>query len=458
MIPSALTLLPELLVILTGVFLFASGRSPGAVGRWRTGLAVLVVLVALGLELWLGAALVTFAGGVYEQDRFALFGKAALLLGLMLVLASATWEAERSHGALPLACAATLAGMVAVSATSLPLLWVGLVVAALAGVAAGSLQPVEVGRPMLGAAAAAAGLAGLGLALVGVEGHSWTLNGVRGVLMQANLSPALAVSAMIAGTGALAPAALLPARAWNGEEGPAVQEAILGALVSVTAALSAAKLLGALLGAGVAWGPYIAVLGAAGALICGLAALAAGSLRGLVAWLVTGQVAWAAAALGAHDRLGTAAAVYVLGGLVLSAGAAPLLATGLRGGRAALSGMAHRQRWRWLGLSLVALSLAGAPPLAGFFGEFTVAAELVRSHLTWALACALLGSAAALWAVVRVLAGAWLEPANDEHRLPANGSLFSAALAGVLVLAYGVFAYPIHELAVQGAEALGLLR
>ena len=453
-----LTFLPELLVILTGLFLLLSGRMPAAVARWRTGLALLAVLVALGLEVWLGAALVTVAGGAYQQDRFALFGKAALLAGLLLVLATASWEGERSDGALPLACAAALAGMVAVSATSLPLLWVGLVVAALAGVAAGSLQPIEVGRPLLGVAAATAVLAGLGFLLVGVAGHAVTLSGLRQAVSGADLSPFLAVSAMIAGTGSLAPAVLLPARAWNAEEGPAVQEAVLGALVSVTAALTAAKVLAALFGAGAAWGPYVAVLGAAGALICGLAALAAGSLRGLVAWLITGQVAWTAIALGAHDRMGTAAAVYVLGGLVLAAGAAPLLAAGLRGGRAALAGMAHRQRWRWLGLSLVILSLAGAPPLAGFFGEFTVSVELVRSHLTWALACALLGAAAALWAVVRVLAGAWLEPVEDEHRLPGAGWPLSAALAAILVLGYGVFAYPIHGLALQGAEALGLLR
>jgi NADH-quinone oxidoreductase subunit N len=251
---------------------------------------------------------------------------------------------------------------------------------------------------------------------------------------------------------------LLPMRALSGEEEPAVQEAVLGSLVNGAVVLGSVKLLAALFGAGPEWGPYLAVVAAAGALVCGLIALAARSLRGLAAWLVTGQTAWVAAALAAHDQLGTASAVYLLGGLMLAASAAPLLAAGLSGSRAGISGLALRQPWRWLGLSLALLSLAGAPPLAGFFGEFTVALELVRSQLAWVLAFGLLGAAVGLWAVARLLIVAWLEPEHDERRLPAAGWPLAAFLTAVLLLAYGVFAYPIHGLAVQGAEALGLFR
>lgn len=453
MIQHFLPLLPELLVIVAGAFLALRGGLPVELRRWAPLVAAVVILAALALELWLGAALVNFAA--YTQDRFALFGKAALLLGLLLLVLISGWEGERGQDALPMACGVALAGMVAVSATSLPLLWVAVVAAALAGTIA--VSPRLPDRVQLRIVAATAVLAGLGFTLLGVELRAVTFTGLQQAAAGA-FGPGLSVTAMLAVSGVMAPLVLLPVRAWTADEEPAVQEAILGSLVTATSVLAAAKLLGALFADGSGWGPYVAVLAAFGAAACGLAALAAGSLRGLVAWLVTAQAAWTVAALAAHDRMGSASAVYLLGGLVLAAAAAPLLAAGLRGPRSAVTGLAHRQPWRWLGLSLALLSLAGAPPLAGFFGEFAVALELLRAQLAWVLAAGLLGSALSLWAVVRVIALAWLEPDSDERRLPAQGWQLTAVLAAVLVLAYGLFAYPIHGLAVQSAEALGLFR
>jgi NADH-quinone oxidoreductase subunit N len=456
MIQHFLPLLPELLVVATGLALAFRGRWPVPARRWVPALALVLVAAALALELWLGAALVTWARGAYTQDRFALFGKAAMLFGLLVLIASAGWEGERGEEGLPAACVAALAGMVAVSSTSLPLLWLAVTAAAGAGLAVPIQRRIE-NRALLAVAAGAAVVAALGLTLVGLQGHAWTLDGLRQGLTGPD-GGGLALSAMLAVSGLLGPVVLLPMRALSGEEEPAVQEAVLGSLVGGTAALGSAKLLAALFGAGPEWGPYLAVLAAAGALVCGLAALGAGSLRGLSAWLVAGQTAWVAGALASHDQLGVASAAYLVGGLMLAASAAPLLAAGLTGSRAGMSGLAHRQPWRWLGLSLALLSLAGAPPLAGFFGEFAVAQELLRSQLAWVLAFGLLGSGVGLWAVVRVLVLAWLEPEHDERRLPASGWPLAAGLAGVLLLAYGVLSYPIHGLAVQGAEALGLFR
>ena len=57
--------------------------------------------------------------------------------------------------------------------------------------------------------------------------------------------------------------------------------------------------------------------------------------------------------------------------------------------------------------------------LAGFFGEFTVAVELVRSGLGWVLACGLLGSLLCTAAVVRTLPRA---VARGERGEPRGGS------------------------------------
>jgi NADH-quinone oxidoreductase subunit N len=231
--------------------------------------------------------------------------------------------------------------------------------------------------------------------------------------------------------------------------------------VAGTAALALAKLLAALSGASAAWSLWVAVLAAFTMVVGGLrAAAAGGSLRTLTGWLVVNQVGWVAAGLSTHDRLGTAAALFLTGALVIAGAASPPLAGSAESGAAAVAGLGRREPARAAALALVLLSLAGAPPLAGFFGEFTVAAELVRSGLGWVLACGLLGSLLATVGVVRALRLVYVEPGFDEVRPsgPRQPPLWApeALLPAALVLAYGLFANPIHSLAAQGAAALGL--
>ena len=123
------------------------------------------------------------------------------------------------------------------------------------------------------------------------------------------------------------------------------------------------------------------------------------------------------------------------------------------------AGLGRRDPLRAAGLSLALLSLAGAPPLGGFFGEFTVAAELVRSGLGWLLGIGLLGWITAVAAVVRPLRAFYLESglvdARRGARVAATWSV-GALVPALLAVAYGLFAYPIHALAIQAATALGL--
>src|SRR5439155_20206371 len=108
----------------------------------------------------------TLFGGGWVQDRFSLFATAALLLGLVALVASADWEDELTWEAMPLAFLAAFGGMVAASATSLVGLWAGLELAALAGVAAAGLRAHETGVRLLLVSAVAGALVTVGFAIL----------------------------------------------------------------------------------------------------------------------------------------------------------------------------------------------------------------------------------------------------------------------------------------------------
>jgi len=130
-------------------------------------------------------------------------------------------------------------------------------------------------------------------------------------------------------------------------------------------------------------------------------------------------------------------------------------------GEQPLAGLHRTEPLRALALAVLLLSLAGAPPLAGFLGEFAVAAELIRSNMAWILAAGLLGSLLSLFGVVRVIRVMYLESGPDvargTGRTRARAVWSPMPLApALLVLLYSALANPISGLAAQGAAALRL--
>jgi NADH:ubiquinone oxidoreductase subunit 2 (subunit N) len=290
-----------------------------------------------------------------------------------------------------------------------------------------------------------------------------TLSGLRATLVSEQLNLPIVLVSLLTLSGLAVRFGLAPFGAPALEGGIAlspVAGGLLHGLVAGSAGLALAKLLGALYGTSPAWSLWLGVLATLAMVVGGLRATAVSGPRALIAWLTMQQIGWVAAGLAAHDGRGVAAALFLLGAVVIAATAGPILAGGGDAAPLRFAGLGRREPARAAGLALVLLSLAGVPPLAGFFGEFTVAAELLRAGLGWVLACGLLGWLLSTAGVVRALRLMYLEASPEEPRgqrvrraaIWAPGALVPA----VLVLAYGFFANPIHSLAVQGAAALGL--
>jgi NADH-quinone oxidoreductase subunit N len=169
-----------------------------------------------------------------------------------------------------------------------------------------------------------------------------------------------------------------------------------------------------------------------------------------------------AAGLVTHYRSGLGASLFLLGAFAVAATCGPAVMGRAEGGEQALAGMGVLRPARAAGLALAMLSLAGAPPLAGFFGEFAVAASLAQSGHFGLLALGILGSALSLAAVAGTLRVMYIQSPPDEARrstrLPVVSALssFGAVAFCVVIAVYGLLSSPILGLADQGAEALGL--
>ncbi len=465
------TFVPEAMVVAAALALLLAGRfRPAQQRQLRARLpaaAAIVLLVAFGVELYAGASVGSYFGGGLVQDRLALFAKAAGLLAGAIAIGVADWPAEESPSlALAMTMFALFGLMVTASAGDVVGVWAGLEVAGAAGVGILAVRRPDLGLRLLLLGAAASAMTLVGLAYLYATAGTADLLGIRQVLVGAAPTLPLALPVLLL-LGALAfRAAMTPAQVAASPLLPPASPLSTGLVVGLVAAaalVGAVKVAAALSPVSGVYSPYLEVVAALSMVGGGAAALAVRTPRARIAFLAAGQAGWVLAGLSTHYRGGIGSAVFLLGAFVLAATAGPasMGATGFA--EAALAGMGRLRPHRAAALSLALLSLAGVPPLAGFFGEFAVGSALAQSGHFELLAVGLLGTTLSTVAALGTLRAMYLQNPLDEARrggavLPVWTRLSAGAAVALcmFIAAYGLLASPILALADQGAEGLGL--
>lgn len=466
-----LVLLPEALIVGAAVLVMLAGRFGWLPRSWSPYLppaTATVVVAALGVELWAGTTIGSFFGGALVQDRFALFAKAVVLLAAAVAVAATDWTSEDSLSlglAMPLLAA--FGAMVASSAGDVLGLWAGLELAAAAGVVLVSLRRPDLGLRLLVVGGIASALLLVGLAFLYASLGTGDLGAIRAALVGREATVVLAIPVLLLLSGLAVRAGVAPFHVGTLPVGlgasPLGAGLIIG-LVAVVASIVALKLAGALLPVPDVFAPYAQVVAALAMVGGGLAALAVRSPRPRMAYLAVSQVGWIAAGLSTHFQTGIAGSLFLLGAFAVAATCGPAVLGRAEGGEPAIHGFGAVRPVRAAGLALAMLSLAGAPPLAGFFGELTVATALAQSGDFVLIGLGVLGSVLGIAATLGTLRTMFIQSPLEESRRGAAAALpvvtaFSTAGAVafcVVVAGYGVFGFPIFGLATQGAEALGL--
>ena len=464
-------LVPEALVAGTALLLLVAGPLGGVPRSWRSRLPAIVAVVVVAafvVELWAGGTLATLFGGGFIQDRFALFAKAAVLLAVAAAIAVADWSAEGSLSTgLAMTLLAAFGVMVVASAGNFVPLWAGLELAAASGVALVGLRRPDIGLRLLIVGGVATALFVMGFAFVYATTGTADLLAARKIIANAAPTLPLAIPVLLLFGGLAVRAGIAPfhlASVPSSLGASPMGAGILLGLVAAAALIAAIKVAALLSPVPETLSLYLEVIAAVAMVGGGAAALGVRAPRARLAYLAVGQVGWVAAGLATHSRSGLGGALFLAGAFTLAATCGPAVLGGAEGGEASLAGMGALRPARALGIAMVYLSLAGAPPLAGFFGEFAVAAALAQGGHFGLLVLGLLGSLLSVVAALGTLRVLYLQSPPEEGRravgfaLPAWTSVSSAGAVAfcVVIAAYGAFANPILGLAYQGAEALGL--
>jgi NADH-quinone oxidoreductase subunit N len=171
------------------------------------------------------------------------------------------------------------------------------------------------------------------------------------------------------------------------------------------------------------WAPVLAALAALSIVIGNLVALAQSNVRRLLAYSAVAHAGYTLLGLVAGGREGFAATLFyttIYAFTLLGAFGVVALVRRETGGDdfKNFAGLWSRSPLLSGCMAIFMLSLAGLPPLAGFFGKFYLFSVAMRSGanhgLLWLVALALLGSFVSLYYYMAVLKAIFVEPAPSE--------------------------------------------
>jgi NADH-quinone oxidoreductase subunit N len=460
---------PEAIVVLTALVVLSIGLLT------ERAAAICALVGALGLAITAGAVLMLphnaslFGGMLVITPLTSLFKIICLVLAFFTVCLARSEKSLRHPGEyLAIILLATVGLMLLVGSEELLMIFIGLELLGLSLYVMAAFDKTDVRSAeaglkyfLFGSTSSAFTLFGISL-IYGMSG-STGLAAIANKLAAAPVQPLLATGIIMTLIGfafkiAAAPFHLWAPDAYQGAPVPSAAFIASGSKVASFVVLGKIVLLGfgpvhgssAWHAMTAGWSPLLAVLSALSILIGNLVALAQTNVRRLLAYSAVAHAGYTLLGLVAGSRDGFSAtlfyaAIYAIT-LVGAFGVVAVVRSETGGDDLRnFSGLAARAPLLAGCMAIFMLSLAGIPPLAGFFGKFYLFSAALRVGgnfgLLWLVALALFGSFVSLYYYLIVLKAIFVdEPLLTTSSLPDRPSsdllqrITVAALAAAILL------------------------
>ncbi|WEQ52144.1 NADH-quinone oxidoreductase subunit NuoN [Komagataeibacter oboediens] len=466
--------LPEIVLALSGLVILLAGVMQ------RRGQAFFSCAMMTLLALVVTGILVVFSpdgtgySHIFINDGFARFMKVLSLTGAALsVVLSVGYarEMEIDKFEFPvLILFSTLGTMIMASSGNLMTLFVGLELSSLSiyilcAFARDRVTAAEAGLKyfVLGSLASGLLLYGISLAygFAGTMEYAGLQQAVRG---SAVLPAGLMVGIVFVLVGLCFKLSMVPFHMWT----PDVYQ---GAPTSVTAYMAGAPKIAAFaVLLRVMAGPFgsmtpqwqllIEVVSAASMVFGSLAAIPQGNIKRLMAYSSIGHMGYAMIGMAAGTAEGTRGTlVYLVTYLFMNVGAFAGIVAMRRRGRAVsqisdLSGLGRTDPGMALAMAVFMFSMAGAPPLAGFFGKLMVFYAAINAHLYALAAIGIVSSVIGAYYYIRIVKIMFFDAAAPAlDRSPVSVSFVSVGM-GLVTTFFVVGLGPVVTAAQAAASAL----
>jgi NADH-quinone oxidoreductase subunit N len=187
------------------------------------------------------------------------------------------------------------------------------------------------------------------------------------------------------------------------------------------------------------------------------------NMKRMLAYSSIAQAGYVLIGVAAANRLGVAASIFYLGAYVLTNLAAFSLVVLISNKSGSddikdFAGLSRRNPYLALIMMLALLSLAGVPPLAGFFGKFYVFQAAVGADLVRLAIIGVLNAIVGLYYYLTIIKVMYVDrcerPEDEEDPVVApTASRWALGLTTAGFLFLGIYATPWYDLATRAAEA-----
>jgi NADH-quinone oxidoreductase subunit N len=442
-----------------------------------SALAWATVIVFVLLALWVGttaAGTRTAFGGMFISDGFARFAKVVILLSAAAILAAGQDYMVRRNllrFEYPVLIALSVVGMMMmVSAGDLMALYMGLELQSLALYVVASInrnseKSTEAGLKYFVLGALSSGILLYGASLIYGFAGTTLFAGIISTVAAGTVPLGVLFGLVFMLAGLAFKISAVPFHMWTPdvyEGAPTPVTAFFATAPKVAAMALLARLVHDAFGTVPGdWGQVVGFLAVASMFLGSIAAIAQRNIKRLMAYSSIAHMGFALVGLASGTALGVQAMlVYMAIYVTMNIGTFAFILSMERDGTPvtdirSLNMYSKREPLKALALLVLMFSLAGVPPLVGFFGKFYVLRAAVSADMTWLALAGVVASVIGAFYYLRVVFYMYFGEEGEVLDGSMSAAQWGLLMASALIMVAGVVnLFGIEGLAAAAAETL----